>query len=74
MNRLGSLPTYNFQNTPFVRVEALSGESFITNSFSQTHGCAACTIRCERLFRSLSGEAQRLEYETLFALGSAVRH
>ena len=68
-DRLGSLPTYNFQNTPFVQAEALSGESFITNSFSQTHGCAACTIRCERLFRSLSGEAQRLEYETLFAFG-----
>ena len=68
-DRLGSLPTYNFQNVPFAQAEALSGESFITNSFSQTHGCAACTIRCERLFQSLSGEAQRLEYETLFALG-----
>ncbi len=68
-DRLGSLPTYNFQNVPFAQAEALSGESFITNGFSQTHGCAACTIRCERLFQSLSGEAQRLEYETLFALG-----
>ena len=68
-DRLGSLPTYNFQNAPFAQAEALSGESFITNGFSQTHGCAACTIRCERLFQSLSGEAQRLEYETLFALG-----
>ncbi len=68
-DRLGSLPTRNFQNTPLARAEALSGESLVTNSFSQTHGCAACTIRCERLFRSLSGEAQRLEYETLFAFG-----
>ena len=68
-DRLGSLPTYNFQNAPLAQVEALSGEAFITNGFSQAHGCAACTIRCERLFQSLSGEAQRLEYETLFALG-----
>lgn len=68
-DRLGSLPTYNFQNAPFAQAEALSGEAFITNGFSQTHGCAACTIRCERLFQSLNGEAQRLEYETLFALG-----
>ena len=68
-DRLGSLPTYNFQNAPFAQVEALSGEAFITKGFSQAHGCAACTIRCERLFQSLSGEAQRLEYETLFALG-----
>ncbi len=39
------------------------------NNFSRRHGCAACTIRCERLFKALNGEEQRLEYETLFALG-----
>ena len=39
------------------------------NNFSRRHGCAACTIQCERLFKALNGEEQRLEYETLFALG-----
>ena len=38
-------------------------------SFSRRHGCASCSIRCERLFTSHAGEEQRLEYETLFALG-----
>jgi aldehyde:ferredoxin oxidoreductase len=68
-NRLGSLPTRNFQQSTFDQAEALSGESLLANNFSRRHGCASCTIRCERLFKSLAGEEQRLEYETLFALG-----
>ncbi|MGH7961928.1 MAG: aldehyde ferredoxin oxidoreductase C-terminal domain-containing protein, partial [Candidatus Binatia bacterium] len=68
-NRLGVLPTRNFQQSTFDSAEALSGESLLAHNFSRVHGCAACTIRCERLFKSLHGEDQRLEYETLFALG-----
>jgi aldehyde:ferredoxin oxidoreductase len=68
-NRLGALPTRNFQQSTFDQAEQLSGEAFTENSFSRRHGCAACTICCERVFRSLAGEEQRLEYETLFALG-----
>lgn len=68
-NRLGSLPTRNFQRSTFDHAESLSGESLTENSFSRRNGCAACSIRCERLFRSLDGAEQRLEYETLFALG-----
>jgi aldehyde:ferredoxin oxidoreductase len=68
-NRLGTLPTRNFQQSTFDHAEALSGETLTENNFSRRHGCACCTIRCERLFKSLSGEEQRLEYETLFALG-----
>ncbi|MEX0805600.1 MAG: aldehyde ferredoxin oxidoreductase family protein [Candidatus Binatia bacterium] len=68
-NRLGSLPTRNFQRSTFAHAEALSGEHLTENNFSRRNGCAACTIRCERLFKSLAGAEQRLEYETLFALG-----
>ena len=68
-NRLGTLPTRNFQQSTFDNAEALSGESLTENNFSRRHGCAACTIQCERLFKALNGEEQRLEYETLFALG-----
>jgi aldehyde:ferredoxin oxidoreductase len=68
-NRLGSLPTRNFQQSTFDHAEQVSGESLTENSFSRRHGCASCTIRCERLFKSLDGTEQRLEYETLFALG-----
>jgi aldehyde:ferredoxin oxidoreductase len=70
-NRLGALPTRNFQQATFDRAEAISGETLTANSFSRRHGCAACTIQCERLFRSHdTADEQRLEYETLFALGS----
>jgi aldehyde:ferredoxin oxidoreductase len=68
-NRLGTLPTRNFQQSTFDDADALSGESLTENNFSRRHGCAACTIRCERLFKALDGGEQRLEYETLFALG-----
>ncbi|MGH7855636.1 MAG: aldehyde ferredoxin oxidoreductase family protein [Candidatus Binatia bacterium] len=67
-NRLGTLPTRNFQQSTFDEAEPLSGETLTENNFSRRHGCASCTIRCERLFKSHNGE-QRLEYETLFALG-----
>jgi aldehyde:ferredoxin oxidoreductase len=68
-NRLGALPTRNFQQSTFDQADPLSGESLTENNFSRRHGCAACTIRCERLFKALDGSEQRLEYETLFALG-----
>jgi aldehyde:ferredoxin oxidoreductase len=68
-NRLGTLPTRNFQQSTFDQAERLSGETLTENHFSRRHGCASCTIRCERLFKALDGEEQRLEYETLFALG-----
>ena len=68
-NRLGTLPTRNFQQSTFDHAEALSGETLTVNNFSRRHGCASCTIQCERLFKALDGGEQRLEYETLFALG-----
>ena len=67
-DRLGTLPTRNFQQSTFENVDALSGETLTATHFSRRHGCASCTIGCERLFKSQGGE-QRLEYETLFALG-----
>jgi aldehyde:ferredoxin oxidoreductase len=68
-DRLGTLPTRNFQQSTFDRADALSGETLTENNFSRRHGCASCTIRCERLFKAAGGAEQRLEYETLFALG-----
>jgi aldehyde:ferredoxin oxidoreductase len=68
-NRLGVLPAHNFQQSTFDHSDALSGETLSETSFARRHGCASCSIRCERLFKALNGEEQRLEYETLFALG-----
>ena len=67
-NRLGALPTRNFQQSTWEDAELLSGEALTENNFSRRHGCASCTIRCERLFKAGGGE-QRMEYESLFALG-----
>jgi aldehyde:ferredoxin oxidoreductase len=71
-NRLGTLPTRNFQQATFEDADAVSGEELTENHFSRRNGCASCTIRCERLFTAQPGNGgreQRLEYETLFALG-----
>jgi aldehyde:ferredoxin oxidoreductase len=69
-NRLGALPTRNFQQATFDGADSVSGETLTGGSFSRRHGCASCTIQCERLFKSAFGNGeQRLEYETLFALG-----
>ena len=69
-NHLGALPTRNFQQATFDGADAVSGESLLETTFSRRHGCASCTIQCERLFSSPRSKGeQRLEYETLFALG-----
>lgn len=74
-NRLGTLPTRNFQSGSFENAEQLSPEVM-----SQTHertreSCAACTIGCEHIFHSADRTGSRdsvgvrMEYENLFALG-----
>jgi len=68
-NRIGALPTRNFQQATFQEADAVSGEALTESRFSRRHGCASCTIQCERLFHAGAGHEQRLEYETLFALG-----
>jgi aldehyde:ferredoxin oxidoreductase len=69
-NRLGTLPTRNFQQATWEGADVLNGESLNENSFSRRQGCASCTIGCERLFKSRGRDhEQRLEYETVFALG-----
>ncbi len=68
-NRLHALPTRNFQQGEFAEAEALSGESLSEARRVARHSCAACTIGCEHIYATAGG-AVRLEYESLFALGS----
>ena len=82
-DRLGTLPTRNFQQATFEGAERLSGERLHTDRHVRRTACANCTIGCEQLFRVSSGKraagengagqerqrSLRLEYETLFALG-----
>ncbi len=72
-NRMGILPTRNFQAGRFENAEAISGETLFLEHRTDKHGCAACTIGCEHHYRTKDNgptKDVRLEYETLFALGS----
>src|SRR5215831_13270777 len=68
-NRLGVLPTRNFQSGTFDAAPSISPEE-IRQTHSKTRAsCVACTIGCEHIY-SLGGDSGvRLEYENLFALG-----
>ena len=80
-NRLGTLPTRNFQQSTFVDAEAVSGEVLHQTKQTRSAHCANCTIGCEKII-SISpkdGDGKpdksinaRLEYESLFALGPLV--
>ena len=73
LNRLGILPTQNFQSGRFASAEAISGETLRLEHYTGKHACAACTVGCEHHYRTVDGGPEtsaRLEYETLFALGS----
>lgn len=69
-NRLGSLPTRNFQSGVFDQAQMLSPESLEADRDRTRTSCAACTIGCEHIFPLSGAEGGvRMEYENLFALG-----
>ena len=83
-NRLGVLPTRNFQQGTFESAEVLSPESLAVAREKTRASCAACTIGCEHIYALAPAEGAaapgskegagaatgvRLEYESLFALG-----
>ncbi len=67
-NRLGALPSYNFQQSTFEAADQVSGEQLHEAHHERSVTCAACTIGCEHLFR-FGEKTSRLEYESLYALG-----
>ena len=80
-NRLGTLPTRNFQQSTFEDAEAVSGEVLHQTRATRSAHCANCTIGCEKIVtvgQKDKGRKQgtevsaRLEYESLFALGPLV--
>jgi aldehyde:ferredoxin oxidoreductase len=69
-NRLGTLPTRNFQAGEFAEAVDLAPETLSVTREKARKSCAACTIGCEHLYPLKTGERPvRLEYENLFALG-----
>jgi aldehyde:ferredoxin oxidoreductase len=80
-NRLAVLPTRNFQESTFEDAPALSVENLADTRKVARASCAACTIGCEHIYHIGNGKHEasalggsentvRLEYESLFALGS----
>ncbi|NIL96227.1 MAG: aldehyde:ferredoxin oxidoreductase, partial [Planctomycetales bacterium] len=74
-NRLGVLPTRNFQEGRFEGVERLSPEQMRVSREKMQASCVACTIGCEHIYGVRAsdvepvGKGVRVEYENLFALG-----
>jgi aldehyde:ferredoxin oxidoreductase len=68
-NRFGTLPTRNFQTGVFEGAAAISPEQLAVAHERTRASCVACTIGCEHIYGS-GGSGARLEYESLFALGS----
>jgi aldehyde:ferredoxin oxidoreductase len=74
-NRLGVLPTRNFQESSFAEADQLTPEALAPNDGMIRESCAACTIRCEHVYPIAGNSTEstrshvRMEYESLFALG-----
>ena len=68
-NRLGTLPTRNFQSGTFADAPKISAEQLRVERSRTRASCVACTIGCEHIY-STGSSSVRLEYESLFALGS----
>ena len=73
MNKMGVLPTRNFQQTEFEHAEMVSGEYLHEHFTRKTVGCSGCTIGCEQWAEVREGQYKGamagLDYEPLFALG-----
>jgi len=74
MNRLGLLPTRNYQQGTFEDAELVSGEYLHENYKAKTTACAQCPIACEQIGHVKEGPFApamgHIEYESLFALSS----
>ena len=72
-DRMGALPTRNFQESHFEGAEALSAERWQSDRKHRRASCADCTIGCEHRYgyKAPGGKSKdvRIEYESLFALG-----
>ncbi len=72
MNRIGLLPTRNYQQGVFEHAEIVSGEYLHENFKVKTLACAQCPIACEQMSRAkdgpYAGAMTGIEYECLFAV------
>jgi len=73
MNRLGVLPTRNYQNGEFEGAEKVSGEYMKEHLTEKAVACYGCPIGCEQVAHvkdgAFSGARTSIDYESLFAFG-----
>jgi len=73
MNRLGVLPTRNYQEGVFEDAEKISGEYMHEHYTEKAVACSGCPIACEQIAHVKEGEyagaRTSVDYESLFALG-----
>ncbi len=67
--RIGALPTRNFQSGRFERASELAAEELGPARERARASCASCTIGCEHVYGFGRHGKTRIEYENLFALG-----
>jgi aldehyde:ferredoxin oxidoreductase len=74
MNKLGLLPTRNYQQGTFEQAELVSGEYLHEHYRVKTIACAGCPIACEQMSRAkdgpYAGAMTGIEYESLYANSS----
>jgi aldehyde:ferredoxin oxidoreductase len=74
MNKLGLLPTRNYQQGVFEGAELVSGEYLHEHYKAKTIACAQCPIACEQVGQvkegPYAGAMGHIEYESLYALSS----
>jgi aldehyde:ferredoxin oxidoreductase len=74
MNRLGLLPTRNYQQGVFEHAELVSGEHLHDHHKVKVIACAQCPIACEQMSKAVegpyAGAMTGIEYESLYAVSS----
>jgi len=73
LNKLGLLPTRNYQQGVFEHAELVSGEYLHEHYKVKTIACAQCPIACEQMSRAkdgpYAGAMTGIDYECLYANG-----
>lgn len=73
MNRLGVLPTRNYQDGTFEGAEKVSGEYMHEHYTEKAVACVGCPIACEQVTHvkdgDYAGARTSVDYESLYALG-----
>ena len=72
--KLGVLPTRNFQEGSFEAAEALSGETMRDKWVAKKTACSCCPIACDHICTAVegpyAGTVSSVDFESIFSLGS----